>query len=243
MRKQSKIRWRRQDKKDIVNAVRKFNAKLTREIKKNPDIAMFLPARITTDEIRSRIQTRQDFNRELNSLNRFSRKGSTKPIITPQGLTTTQWEKNEIGIRVRTINRRRARMLKEANLSHEKGNTYLAEEMNLVPKNFNINEITVRNWDKYKKGVFKQSLSNYIRQGYENYKRGYLSSLQDTLSSNEYRQRIAEIVESLDSESVYKAGFYDPRLAMEFRYSPEEQERVDRLTLEMWEVYLNEIQR
>lgn len=243
MRKQYKIRWSRQDKKDLTNAVRKFNAKITREIKRNPDIAMFLPERITTEGLRSRIKTRQDLNRELNSINRFGRKDATKPVMTPLGLMTTRWEKNEIGIRVASINRRRSRTLKEADLKPEKGNTYVAENANLLPKKYNINKIKPSDWDKYKKGVFKQTISTYTAQGWENYKRSYLLSIEENLYQSENAKALKKLIESLDAETVYKGSFYSPNLDIVFTYDPKEQDWIVQRALETWEEYLNEVQR
>ena len=113
MSRQHSIRWQRRDEQELKRVVKNFNAKLSRIIKKNPAIAEYLPPRVSYKELRENITNRKEFNRELNSLKRFSQKGSEE-IVTAKntGLKVTKWEKKEVGIQVAIINRERSRKRK-----------------------------------------------------------------------------------------------------------------------------------
>lgn len=43
MPKQYNIKWRKSDREKISKTVRKFNAKITRTLKKHPEFAPYLP--------------------------------------------------------------------------------------------------------------------------------------------------------------------------------------------------------
>ena len=122
MPRQYNIKWRNKDKTRLSNTVRQLNAKITRTLKKNPELAPYLPERLTVQGLRDKIQTRQDFNREINSARRFLKPGAETPVTSATGIRTTRWEKREVGIKVGVINRRRNRELKKNEPYHGEGN-------------------------------------------------------------------------------------------------------------------------
>ncbi|WP_459583890.1 hypothetical protein, partial [Enterobacter hormaechei] len=65
---------------------------------------------------------------------RAFKKDAFKLIKNEKGVTTTKYEKREVGIQVRRINLKRSYERKKANLTFEKGNTYLEKELALKPK-------------------------------------------------------------------------------------------------------------
>ena len=106
------IRWRRSDEQELRRVVKNFNSKLSRIIKKNPEIANYLPDRQSYKDLRESITSRQEFNRHLASLKRFSTKGAENIVVSKTGLKTTAWERKEVGIQVAIINRERTRKRK-----------------------------------------------------------------------------------------------------------------------------------
>lgn len=120
MPKQYNIRWKQSDSSELSKAVKNFNAKISRLEKKYPEIKNVLPEKVTVAQMKELISTRQDLNRELNSLRRFSARdnvitqnddGSYEGIVTVPGndynLKTTKWQKEEMTRRIATINRKR----------------------------------------------------------------------------------------------------------------------------------------
>ena len=128
MPRQYNIKWREQDEKELRRVVRNFNDKLRRLVKKNPANSNILPQfwnektqeyenRITLDQIKELIATRKDYNRQLNMLKRFSRRGAEQIVETGSdyGAKTTKWQEQEQKRLVQTINRRRKARLDTLN--------------------------------------------------------------------------------------------------------------------------------
>lgn len=122
MSKRYNIKWTTADEKALTVAVRNFNSKITRTEKKiSPNEKNALPERVSVKAIKELITTRQDLNRELNSLRRFMEKGAEELITISDSsiddsnynLKTTKYQKQEISIRLGVINRRRKKRLEE----------------------------------------------------------------------------------------------------------------------------------
>lgn len=117
MSRKYNIRWTDTDNAEIRRVVKNFNAKITRLEKKLPDKQKTaLPERMSVKAIKDLVTTRQDLNRELNSLRRFSEKGSEELVHLPDNdnnTTITKWQRNEMSRRVGIINRKRAQRYKD----------------------------------------------------------------------------------------------------------------------------------
>lgn len=219
MSKPSKIKWRKTDKQRLSRAVQQFNAKLTRLSKKHPELEPFLPKRIAVAEIRDKITTRQDFNREVKSLERFKRKGAESPVLSKSGVMTTKWEKLEIGYKVREINRRRKIELERANVSTYKGTMGSIKANNLLPKPYDINKIKPSDWGKFVESVEKQIRSSYHGEKIERYKHNYIVAIHNNLPEP-YASNLIRIVNNISSEWLYDAYYQDPVLQIDFAYDP-----------------------
>lgn len=127
MSKYHRINWRESDEQELRRVLKNFNAKLARLEKKNPQISKYLPKfydekqekftdRLSVNQLKSLISTRQDLKRELNALKRFSKRGAEEIVVLPDTdykLKTTKWQKTEMNRRIAGINKRRANRLKE----------------------------------------------------------------------------------------------------------------------------------
>ena len=104
---------------------RNFNDKLRRLVKENPENKNILPqfynektgefeSRITIANLKELIQTRQDYNRTLNMLKRFSRRGAEEIIEIPGNeydTKTTKWQRQETARLASIVNRKRQERL------------------------------------------------------------------------------------------------------------------------------------
>ena len=130
MSKQYNIKWRVQDEKELRRVARNFNDKLRRLVRANPENKNILPqfynenteqfeSRITVETLKGLIQTRQDFNRQLNMLKRFSKRGAERIVEAPDneyGTKTTLWQRQETARLVGIVNRKRQERLDRLNL-------------------------------------------------------------------------------------------------------------------------------
>lgn len=218
MQKRYNIKWRESDEKELAKAVRKFNAKRTRLLKQVPEMEEFLPAKISTKEIREQVKTRRDLKNELNSIERFMRKGAEKPIVTKEGIKTTAYEKKEIEIKVRAINARRTAERKRANVSTEKGTMGTIRENNLRPKQVDINKVKKSDWEKFKESVEKQGRDSYFQDKYEHYKENFMKGLENAFG--EKGKELQEIAEQIPAEQLTQMYYDDPILQIDFIYDP-----------------------
>lgn len=125
MPRQYNIKWRVEDERELRRVARNFNDKLRRLVKKNPENKNVLPqfynektgqfeSKISVETLKSSIQTRQDFNRELNRLKRFSKRGAERIVDAPgneYGSRTTYWQKTEMNRMVGIVNKKRQERL------------------------------------------------------------------------------------------------------------------------------------
>lgn len=217
------IRWREQDIKQITNLVRQFNAKITRTEKKFPEIESYLPERINKQMLMGKIETRQDYNRVVNSYKRFMRKGAETPIMNKQGLQVTLWEKKEMQIATATINRKRSMQRKKADVSTEKGTMGSIEKMNLLPKKFNFEGMGYEAFQKFKETVEKQIMSNYYKEKEELYKANYIKALENIFGKG---NKLIPIVNKISSKRLVQLFYEDPNMQIDFIYDPIEIESI-----------------
>lgn len=228
MPRQYNIKWRNKDKTRLSNTVRQFNAKITRTLKKNPELAPYLPERLTVQGLRDKIQTRQDFNREIKSARRFLKPGAETPVTSATGIRTTRWEKREIGIKVGVINRSRNRELKKMNPTTEKGTMGTIRENNLRPKKYDIDKIKASDWDMFVYGVEKQIMSGYTAQKNELYKQNFIKAVKTAFGSK--GTEIVEMAQSIPADILVELYYNDPVLQVEFIYNPlEMQIKIDNI--------------
>jgi len=234
MSKKYNIKWRKKDRKKVTNTVRKFNAKITRTLKKHPEWENYLPERINVKDTISMIETRQDFNRILNSYERFMKKGAEMPFTSQTGIQTTTWEKREVGYKVAQINRARTLETKKADVSTYKGTMGSIESNNLKPKKYNIDKIKPREWEYYKRTVNKQVKARYKDAKVQKYKENYLRTIRENLGYGEKANELYDYVLKLDAKMMYDVYYDDPILEIQFISDPLPVDTIAEKALQHW---------
>lgn len=217
MSRKYNIRWREADEKELQRVVKNYNAKLSRLAKKNPDIKNALPERVSAAQLRDMIETRQDLNRELNSLRRFSQKGAEELVEVPDNdynLKITKWQKEEINRRVGVINRTRAQRLKKMQETEAtqggKGLGYSAAP--LMGKAAELSLSPVKGFTKYmnradlKKRyaqLLKESQSGYWNAKDELMKENYITALYRNFNSYDV-EAVAAAIREMDFKKFKK---------------------------------------
>jgi uncharacterized protein YvpB len=249
MQKRHNIKWRNSDEKELERVVRNFNAKIDRQLKTHPERAEFLPDKISKRELKKEIKTRQDFNKEIHSMERFLKKGAEKPLTSKTGNTITEWEKKELSLKVAQINR--ARTIERQKVENiealsrgkpvglkrgEMGNIRTQE---LQPKKFNFDKIRPgKEWEKFKESVEKQSKSIYSTEKMERFKDNYINALRNVFGNN--AEDIISIIKDLSPEDITSTFFADEQASIDFIYDPiDAAAKLDALT-EVWENVIDE---
>lgn len=223
MARTNKIKWRNQDRVLLSRTVQQFNAKLTRESKKNPTIIEFLPERLKVADIRQQIQTRKDYNRLIKSYQRFLKKDSTKLVTNNQGYTTTLWNKREIQYKVNEINRQRAAERKRANVSTYTGTMGSIIANNLKDKKYEFNQINPKNALKQLASIDNMVRSTYIPEKIKLYKENYKQALLNNFQEDD-AYNIIRLVDKFSDRQFMDLYYKNPLLGIDYTYSKESYE-------------------
>ena len=244
MPRQYNIKWREQDEKELRRVVRNFNDKLRRLVKKNPANSNILPQfwnektqefenRISIDQIKELIDTRQDYNRQLNMLKRFSRRGAERIVETGSdyGAKTTKWQEQEQKRLVQTINRRRKVRLETLNavemmnasgmLGYTLGQMFgmgLAEQNKLKPTQAFTRGQTQKDIKWKWRALQAEVKDTYYNERDEMLKNNYIKALTENFDVNDIKDVIANI-RSMGSDEFY-LKFEAKGDAFEWAYPP-----------------------
>ena len=243
------IKWREQDEKELRRVVRNFNAKLQRLVKKNPENKNILPqfynedaeqfeSRLTVDMLRDLIQTRADYNREINMLKRFTKRGAERVVSAPDntyGSRTTLWQKQEMGRLAGIVNRRRQERLDKLNLvemmnsqgalGYTVGQMFgmgLASKNQLKPtKAFTPSQSQTD--IKYKwRGLLSEAKTNYHLDRDALLKENYIKTLRENYKGDDIKDVISNIRTMDDDAFILK--FEAKGDAFEFAYPPDDEQ-------------------
>ena len=257
MSKQYNIKWREPDEKELRRVVRNFNDKLRRLNKANPENKNILPqfynedaqqfeSRLTVGMLKDLIQTRADYNRELNMLKRFSRRGAERIISAPDntyGSKTTVWQKQEMGRMAGIVNRRRQERLdkltlvemmnSQGKLGYTVGQMFgmgLASKNQLKPtKAFTPSQSQADIKFKWR-GLLSESKTNYHKNRDEILKENYIRTLKENYKLSDIKDVIANIKSMGSDDFILK--FEAKGDSFEFAYPPDD---------EQYENYLSEL--
>lgn len=111
MSKYHKIRWSENDKKELRRLIKNYNAKIDYHAKKNGS-KEGLPEKLKVKEVKANIVSRKDFNRTLDKIALFLKKGGEQIIENKNGVKIT---KAEYQYTMKNINEVNAKNKKERN--------------------------------------------------------------------------------------------------------------------------------
>ncbi len=106
----NRIKWKKADYIKLGKAVSNFNKKIN-ELQRE-EVKLYLPETRDYQELKNTIKTRRELNKIINSMKRFTKEGAEDLYRTEAGEVLTRWERQELSISLRTINRRLNKELK-----------------------------------------------------------------------------------------------------------------------------------
>ena len=237
MSRRYNIKWRDSDEAELRRVVKNFNAKIDRLAKKDPKNASALPEKVRIGQLRGMIETRQDLNRELNSLRRFSQRGAEEFVPVPDSqynMKYTQWQKQEMAIRGALVTRKRNKRLKELeSIEMTSGGKPLgytkkefgmgkADELSLRPVTLYTRSMSRADLNAKHRSLVRQSQSTYFNKSDERYRNNYIQSLLENFNSDDIED-VIDYLQSMDiKDFIKKVKAEDPNF--EFNYPPDEEE-------------------
>lgn len=245
--------WSPQDSQDLQRAINKFNRKLARLEKANPELKGLLPERAKFSFYRSAINNKIDLRREINSLNRFSKPGAEKlKTIGVNNAQVTKWQLEESRRRVKGINKRREERLNyilgQQVTTENQPRNYTRADMGLSdmklrqfrPLNITTKAMTQQDVGEKWKTIVSQSSKGYYKKSDYQWRENYIKSLEDNFGSN--ADEIIEQIRDMDIEEFKKVMYSDTEAGIEFNYVGnfgEVQQRLPQL-YRLWKVPYSE---
>ena len=226
---------------------RNFNDKLRRELKKHPENRNILPqfwneqtgqfeSRITIQMLKESIATRRDYNRNINMLKRFSKRGATEIVELPSqyGAKTTKWQKAETIRLTSIVNRRRQERLEKLNavemmdasgkLGYTLGQRFgmnLASRNKLSPtKSFTVGQ-SQKDIQYKMRGLLKETQSSYYNMRDRMLKENYIRAIQEN-----YGSKLDDVVNKIRTmnDELFVLKFEARGDKFEMIYSPDSEQ-------------------
>lgn len=257
MPEQYNIKWRVQDEKELRRVARNFNSKLRRLVKQHPENKNIFPqfynrkteefeSRITVDTLKDLIETRKDYNRQLNMLKRFSKRGAERIIDAPgneYGTKTTVWQKQETARLAGIVNRKRQERLdrlnlvemvnSEGKLGYTLGQMFgmgLASKNKLQPTNAFTPSQSQTDLKFKMRSLMGEATTNFHRNKDQILKDNYIRTLRENYKSGDIQDVIRKIKDMDPDAFILK--FEAKGDSFEFAYPPD---------TEQYQNYLSEL--
>lgn len=229
MPKQPNIRWRDRDHQELRREIKNFNARLSYAAKKNPDAAAFLPERMSMKKAVESIETRQDYNRLIQSMGRFNAQ-SAEIVKSSRGAQASKWSVDEFK-RMQTAENRRRTLERKRIEAQEvkiagKGQGVTRAQMGsisenaLKPSQKKFKNLSQQEWDRAFKSMERlfnaQARKEQREKMRENYIRGLRNSgvlgAQPDLEGIIRSVDIDTFIETVETDEVATFAFYnDPQ--------------------------------
>lgn len=227
------IKWKYVDRRNLQKVIASYNGRITRELNKKPELAMFAPKKLTYEEVRAKIDTRADYNRIVNSLKRVHKKGAFELENSGTGEVRTKYEIREARILTNATNRRIKNYFDK--VSDENTTRREIAETNFFIRPFNFKEMEQGNFDRFVASMEKQLRRvQHPEVIDENYYFQYLGAMRKELGVGE-DDFLYDFVKGLSPAAVSQARFDNYFLTITAMYNPNEVgERYEMIT-EQWE--------
>lgn len=112
MARKPKSNWNASIDKELQRAINNYNAKLRRLSKKQPDIAITLPEKVSKQAILAEIGSKRELNQVIASLRRFTTRGAEKAVEISPGKFVTSWEVENLQRSITNFNAKVERIAK-----------------------------------------------------------------------------------------------------------------------------------
>ena len=229
MSKKRQIRWRESDYREVERLVKNFNAKISYQLKKNPEAAAYLPEKIKKADIVAAVETRGDFTRITNSLKRFSQRGAEQEVKSSRGATATKWAVDEFKRKQKLVNKQRAKKLKEiekepVKIGGQSTGVTRAEmgsikENSLKPSNKNFKNLSQKEWELASKSIDNALNAAARNERAEQMRENYIKGLKDAgfLGAN---PDLEKVIRSVDADTFVKTATTDDTASFMFYKDP-----------------------
>lgn len=215
------IRWTKAQQTKLRKTVKRWNDKLTREAKKNPELFEVEGLeRKYVKELKNSITSAKELERLVKEVDRAFKPGAWEIRTNSYGVKITQHQLQTYKSLERIVNRKRA---EERSKFPEHPEWYGTQETIADEKipDYNLSFDTAKGkfWGRKIKSLRTISQENYFDKKAEDFKRRYLKSLKTALGG--YASELAEVIGQMDANFIYSHLFDDYNLGIRPVYQSE----------------------
>lgn len=215
--KKSEIKWREKDILNLRNAVRQFNSKLTRLEKQGKNLEMFMPERKNVKELKKAITSRDEYNKTIQSMKSFLKKGAEDIKISEKGLAVTKWEIQQVRNMEARARHLHNKYLEQMKKGTEKITTSKGEEEQALPT-FDFSKRSIADYQRYLK-ILKQRVSgDYYIDKQNLYLVNYIRSIYKRYGKTEKVDELVDHLLNLGADEVVRQFYQNIELTIEFTY-------------------------
>lgn len=229
------IKWTKGQNKKLQKAVKRYNAKIEREMKKNPALEETTIRKRTVKELKQEISTANDLNVILRELDRAFGKKAFEVTYTQGGFPLTRYEITNTRLQVQRINKARKKQREKIPEKPEYYGTVEVIKKQALPDRRvpDFDNIKKEQWDKIAASLRNQQLDNYYENRDQQFKDNYIKALRENFGSNAID--IIDLLSNISGGDMIKEMYGNYDLSIDFIYAPEEAEAKLQLLLETWE--------
>jgi hypothetical protein len=216
--------------------VNNFNRKIARVLEREPEAAGRLPEKLSLKTERAKILegTRNEFNLRIKGIKRFSEKGAEQSVSNQVGLNITKWELDQTKKLVQRRNLQKKARAKRVQIDVKKGTATEEEKAAQRPieitepgkksrkkpdaKQVEVGRMTTKEFRKFSEAMEAQVKQSYALEGYEQYKRNYIKSLEDNFGTSTAKPLVDKLKE-MNAQAVFEQSSKNPDLSISFHYT------------------------
>lgn len=213
------IKFRKIDADTVRKLVKNANSQIRYwNNKADYNYKNYLPDIMNVKEVTQKLKSgsRKQFNDWVRQMNNFLKRGSKDSTLL-WGQEVPQFIKHESMVRFNRINKNRAKLRKELDISIYKGNLHIVTSESLYPKKPYSGDDNV-SFRKYLSSLYTQGDINYLNIANERYKNNYIKALHNAGYSQEYIEAISKYVNRIDTNKFYRESLSNPLLEIKFVY-------------------------
>lgn len=235
-----KIRWTKAQTAELYRDVRAFNGARTKAIKKNHEVAQFLPEKLNVQELKKSIQSRQELKALTADVNRELKFKFETTQLT-DGTIITRKEFEDVRSLVEIGNRTKKKVAKQRGVKvRQPGRMGTEQQSDLALFRTDIENISGEDWNRFRRVVESRLDEDYYSWEEDAYKEQYIETLWAQLGPGEDTLEIAELLEKIPARVMLQAARDNPEARIGFIYpnDPEEVTLLKNRLKTIWESYV-----
>lgn len=213
------IKFRKIDADTVRRLVKNANSQIRYwNNKADYNYKNYLPQIMNVRQVTEKLKSgsRKQFNDWVRQMNNFLKRGSKDSALL-WGQEVPKFIKHESMVRFNRINKNRANLRKELDISIYKGNLHIVSSESLYPKKPYSGDDNV-SFRKYLSSLYAQGDINYLNIANERYRNNYIKALHNAGYSQEYIEAISKYVNRIDTNKFYRESLSNPLLEIKFIY-------------------------